>query len=262
MPYQGVSAISVVKDSISPLLIGVVAGAAGVGYAEWAQRFAAYALIALFIVQRLLLTWFARLQRDRSRLDAAVRGSLTAAYAVVAPVALVSLLFARPITELVFGVKWEPGLTVFWWLWVANLFVPAAVVAMAGLNALGYARVTFGFSVLWMSLTWLLGLPLITWLGIAGYGVANAIVQLSNFWFFACARRRFAFPWLRTAALPWGASLLAGAPAWLVWHSGVGPDLLRLVGACATLGVVYVLVVLTRPEARALVRRSIARSPA
>lgn len=203
LPFQGATFVSVAKDSINPVMIGLVAGAAQVGLVEWAQRFAAFALLLLFAMQKLLVAWFSRLQDQQEELDRAIRIALIACYTAVAPVALGSLVFAEPIVINVFGRQWLPALPVFWLLWAANLFVPAAAVAMAIINATGRTRVSFRFALLWMTTTWALGLPLILWLGFIGFGVANLLVQLTNFWLFRVAARQASFPWARTALIPW-----------------------------------------------------------
>lgn len=208
LPYQGITLISLAKDSISPVFVGLFLGATQVGYVEWAGRLAAYAVLAMFIVQRLLLTTLSRVQHDVHEFAALVAAALRYANAVVAPFAVVTLVFAHPITDLVFGHKWEPALGVFWYLWAANLVVPTATVSMAALNALGESTLTFRFAVLWMVTTWALGVPCILAFGFVGFGIANLLVQFTNFWFFKVASRRFPLPWVRSAAPSW---LVAGA---------------------------------------------------
>ena len=47
VPYQGVGFISLLKESITPVFIGLLLGAVSVGYINWAQMVAAYPVLAL-----------------------------------------------------------------------------------------------------------------------------------------------------------------------------------------------------------------------
>jgi O-antigen/teichoic acid export membrane protein len=212
IPYQGIAVVSLLKDSISPVFIGVLLGATSVGYVKWAQTFAAYALFALMFMQRVFMPTFARLQGDRVRLGQAVESVLKASNAVVAPIATLSLVLAEPITRLVFGEKWIPALGVFYAIWVANAFVPTAVPLFALLNALGDSGLALLFAVVWMVGTWALGVPLILATGVVGFGLANAAVQLTNIFLFRAAQRRVPFRILAPAIRPWSLALLSALP--------------------------------------------------
>ena len=61
IPFQGVMAISLVKDSITPLLVSSLFGAAAVGWVQWSQLVAAYPVFALGVFQRLYLPSFSRM---------------------------------------------------------------------------------------------------------------------------------------------------------------------------------------------------------
>src|SRR4051794_30474275 len=53
IPFQGIVVVSLVKDSITPILIGVLLGATDVGYVKWSQNLAAYLLLALMVLDRI-----------------------------------------------------------------------------------------------------------------------------------------------------------------------------------------------------------------
>jgi PST family polysaccharide transporter len=210
IPYQGIGAVSLVKDSISPVFIGLLLGATEVGYVKWSQTLAAYALFAIQVLQRLLMPTFARLQGEPERLGRAVESILTACNALVAPVAVITLVLAQPLTHLVYGDRWVPALPIFYAFWCANLLVPTAAPIMALLNALGSSRLAFSFALLWMVGTWGLGLPLVLAIGAVGYGVANAALQITNLLLFRAAQRRVSFSIIKPSGGPW---LLAAAGA-------------------------------------------------
>ena len=208
LPFQGILFVSLLKDSITPVLIGLVSGARDLGYVRWAQTFGAFAVLALMLLQRVYVPFFARLQHDREQLQRVVGLAIRATNALVAPLAVVSLVLAPAITRTVFGEQWLPALPVFYLLWVANLMVPTVTPLFGLLNALGESRVAFGFSILWMVGTWVAGLPLILLFGPVGFGVANAVVQLTNFALFRIATRHVPLDLLPLAAPVW---LVAGA---------------------------------------------------
>ena len=230
LPYQGSSVVSLVKDSITPVLIGVLLGAAQVGYINWAQMVAAYAVIALQPLQRLYLPMFARLQGQPNALRSALERSIQFTNAIVAPLAIVTLVLARPITVAVFGERWLPALPYFYLFWAANLLVPTVSPMMGALNGLGRSGLTFTFTVIWMVGTWVFGVPLVLTLGALGFPVANAIVQLTNVPIILLVRRQVRVRLLRSMA-----------PAWLA-AGAVGAVLLFVQGATHASGVVLLAV--------------------
>jgi O-antigen/teichoic acid export membrane protein len=216
IPFQGISVISLVKDSVSPIFVGLLLGPTQVGYIRWAQIFSGYALFALAILQRIYMPVFARLQGFKDQLAEAVELTIRGSNAVVAPIAVITLIYAHPLTVLVFGDKWEAALPIFYALWCANLFVPTAGPAMALLSAMGEARTAFGFALLWMAVTWAAAPPLILLFGPLGFGLANAVVQLTNVALYAAARRHVPFRGLASAYPPWVLGGLAGVASGLL----------------------------------------------
>ena len=210
IPYQGISFVSLLKDSITPVLVAALLGTAAVGYINWAVMVGAYPVLALFALHRVYLPSFARLQEHPEELARFVENVIRMTNAIVAPLAVVTLVLIEPITRLVFGEKWMPALPLFYLLWAANLFVPTATPVMGLLNALGRPRVTFGFAVLWMAGTWLLAAPLLLRIGALGFALANLMVQFSNLWLYRVAQRHVSFRILRVVALPWSVALATG----------------------------------------------------
>ncbi len=210
LPYQGSSVVSLIKDSITPVLIGLLLGAAAVGYINWAQMVAAYAVIVLQPLARLYLPMFARLQAQPDALRSALERSIQLTNAIVAPLAIVTLVLARPITLAVFGERWLPALPYFYLLWAANLLVPTVSPMLGALNGKGRSGLTFMFTVIWMVGTWALGAPLVLTLGAIGFPVANAVVQLTNVPIILFVRRQIPVRLLRSIAPAWVAAGVAG----------------------------------------------------
>ncbi len=203
LPYQGIAFTSLLKDSITPVFVGLTLGTSQVGYINWAGMVAAYPVLALMVLQRVYLPAFARMQAHPHRLGQFVERVILAANVVVAPLAVLTLVLIRSITVTVFGAKWLVALPLFEILWLANLFVPTATPLMGLLNALGRSWTTLGFATVWMLGTWALGVPLILGLGSAGFAFANVLVSLSAFALFRVAQKQVNFRILRVILPPW-----------------------------------------------------------
>jgi PST family polysaccharide transporter len=220
--------ISAFKDAITPALIGTLLGPAAVGHVNWALMVAAYPVLALMALQRVYLPSFARLQNDRAALAAFVGNVLRMTNALVAPLAVITLVLAARATPVVFGPAWVEALPLFYLFWFANLVVPTATPLVGLLNALGRSRVTFGFAVLWMAMTWVIGAPLVATMGALGFAVANLMVQGTGLWLFHVASRQIplrvgaaiAPPWVVAAAMGVTLALVAPRLPATVWALG------------------------------------------
>jgi O-antigen/teichoic acid export membrane protein len=207
IPYQGIQAVSLLKDSITPILVGLLLGTKEVGYLSWAAMTAAYPVMALMVLQRVYMPAFARLQHNSVQLIALVENIIWATNAIVAPLAVITLVLIRPITSTIYGDKWLVALPYFYFLWLANLFVPTATPSLSLLNALGKSKIALFFAVIWMAGTWVIGAPLILRYGAIGFVVANLIVQLSSIWLYKAAQKCVHFDVLRVIFPIW---LIAG----------------------------------------------------
>lgn len=209
-PLQGTALVSQLKDSITPIFIGLAAGTAAVGYVQWAQTLASGPLWASMVLSRVYLPTFARVQREPATLARFLTGAVRATHALVAPCAVLILALIEPITVLVFGPQWLPAVPIFQILWIGNLLVPTSTAVLAFLAALGDTRTSLRFAFLWLVTTWVLGVPLVLALGGIGYALANAGVLATNLLLFRVARAR-----VELRLLP------AIAPLWL-WATLVG----------------------------------------
>lgn len=212
--FQGVKFISLVKDSVAPIIIGFFLGAGSVGYLNWAGMFAAYPVMVLFVLQRLYLPAFARMQADRIALGQLVEGVVWLTNAIVAPLAIVTLVFSEPITLHIFGEQWLVALPLFYWFWAANLFVATATPVMSLLDAVGLSRVNLKFSIIWMLGNWAVGIPMLTLYGLVGYASANLLVQLSNLLLYRTAQKEAPFRVLKTVLPIWMCASSVGFLSW------------------------------------------------
>lgn len=211
LPFQGSQFISLIKDSISPLFIGIILGTGAVGYVNWAGMIAGYSLISLMILQRIYLPAFSRLQHRPEALAAFVERILLITNGTTAPLAILTLVLIGPITHLLFGDKWLPALPLFYLLWAANLLVPSATPLLSLLNATGQARKALGFTILWMVGTWVIGAPLIVDIGLLGYPIAVLVLQITNPWLYRVAQQNTKFRILRTILPTWIIAAIMGS---------------------------------------------------
>jgi O-antigen/teichoic acid export membrane protein len=218
IPYQGIAFTSLLKDSITPVLVGFALGTSEVGYINWAQMVAAYPVAALMVLPRVYLPAFARLQLHREALSQFVEQVLRATNALVAPVAILTLVSIEPLTRHVFGQKWLVALPLYYLLWAANLFVPTATPLLALLNALGHSRTAFKFALIWMLGTWVVGGPLILMFGRIGYGIANLSIMFTNLLLYRAAQARLSFRILPSIIPVWCVASVIGFAAFLTIH--------------------------------------------
>jgi O-antigen/teichoic acid export membrane protein len=216
--YQSTQIISLVKDSLTPILIGYLVGVAGVGYIGWSGMLAAYPVLVLMVLQRVYLPTFSRLQHDRPGLARLMEQTILANNALAAPVAALTLILIHPLTVLVFGAKWLAAVPVFYLFWLANLLTPISTPVQGLLNALGKSKVTFAFAALWAVLTWVLGVPLVLWLGPAGAGWVAVSLQITTPVLFAFARRELNFAIWRPSVPPWILAFVCALPAAALQH--------------------------------------------
>jgi O-antigen/teichoic acid export membrane protein len=202
LPYQGVAAVSLIKDSITPVFLGILLGTQSVGYISWASLIATYPVLALLALQRIYLPTFARLQAAPG-LPRYVEQTIAATNALVAPFAVLTLVFIEPITHFVFGAKWQAAIPMFYILWTANLSVATATPVIGLLNALGRSRTTFLFAVACASTMWGIGIPLARAFGAIGIAWADLAVQVPTILLFGVAQRCVEFRIVPLALPPW-----------------------------------------------------------
>jgi len=180
LPYQGITIISLIKDSINPVLIGTLIGATAVGYVNWANVVASYPIFIIFIFNRLFFPAFSRLKHHTLSLEKAVEKVIYWNNLLVFILLAVLVSQVREITLIIFGAKWLPAVPLVYLFSFGDMFIASCAPLFAVLNALGKSRLAFIFSVVWMLSTWVFGYPLIRRYGFIGYGIAHMAVQLTN----------------------------------------------------------------------------------
>lgn len=221
--YYPVSLLPRLSDVVNPVVVGALAGPAGVGYVALAGRLVQTVGFVGRTAYRIALVVLAQISGDVPRLSRAFRQALgLQALGVGVPTA--GLCVVSPwFVPLAFGEEWTPALAVLPWIaltsFVVNLFaIHSHVVTVTGrLRVLGQSY--FGLFLVQLAASAVLVPPF----GIQGYGMAGvvsivALVPLHR-------GVRAVFPPRYDEALPWlvGLSpvlffpLVDGAWRGLVW---------------------------------------------
>lgn len=179
LPYQASLFVNVLKDSISPVIIGLILGITQTGNVNMASTIAAFPVMFLFILNRLFLPAFSRSISNKKELQNLFTLSVRLSNAFVAPFALFVLVMVEPFTIQVFGEKWLATKNLFYLLWPANLFIPTMLVCVSLINAFGHSKTVMKFNIIWMALTLGISTPLVFLVGATGFGYANILVNVS-----------------------------------------------------------------------------------
>lgn len=254
LPYIGSGLISVLKDSVNPLLVAAALGAAAAGYVRWGGQVAVLSTYLVVALTPMLFALFARLATDAVRLPKSVSAALFWGNAVTAPAALLLTIFIRPLAVNLYGEQWIPAIPLFYLLCITNLISPTTTVLLALMNALGRPRVSLTFAALWFVGTWVLVPLFIAPFGLIGYGVANAAIGAIGIALIVIARRRVPFALARPLLIPWAVALLASSPAIFIEVRFPVHNLALVAGLGITTLVLHVLllVVFARTETATL----------
>jgi len=181
LPYQAGVFVNVLKDSISPVVVGLFLSVTLTGMVNMASTIAAFPVMLLFILNRVFFPAFSRAVNDRAFLEKLFGISVRLSNAFAAPLAIFILIMAEPFTLHVFGEKWiGETINYSYLLWPANLFLPTLLVCTCMLNALGHSKTVLKFNLLWMALTLGLGTPLVFVFGVKGACYANIVVNVAS----------------------------------------------------------------------------------
>lgn len=178
IPYQAGIFINLIKDSISPVIIGAVLGISSTGVVNMASTLASFPVLLLMVLNRLFFPAFSRAMDNKEELNFLFKIALRACNAFIAPVALFILIMCDPFIRYVVGSKWIVAKPLFYFLWTANLTFPAMMVSTNLILALGFPKTILKFNTIWMLITLVVGGGLVFKLGIYGFGIANLMVNI------------------------------------------------------------------------------------
>ncbi len=251
LPFQCSAVLNLVRDALTPVFIGATAGAFAVGQVFFAQMLASYPLIVLWMLQRVLLPAFARLQEDADGLRRTFRISVFALAAVAIPIQTLVFAMQEPLTRLVFGAQWNEALPIYSLHWFGVLLEPQLIAAMALLNALGRSARTFRFLAVLTLGSWMVGVPSLLVFGPIGFGVASVTMLLVKYRLVAEVDTIVGESSMSTVASVWLAAVVAAA-AGFVAQRMIAIDSLASLSVCfAACTSIYVVVLAASDRRRA-----------
>jgi len=177
LPFQGNTLLNFVKSAVTPLFVGIYAGASAVGYLNWARTFATAPLMISESFARVAFPAFSRLQARKDILADAVERSMRSMTMVMFPAALIMAALAPQAVRIIFTGKWLPAIWAFYFYAAAPLFAGIAMPLYSGILSLGKATILLKLSALLVLLEWGLGVPMVLLFGFTGLAAANPVIS-------------------------------------------------------------------------------------
>ncbi len=184
LPYQGNTILSFVKDAVTPLFVGVYAGAAAVGYVNWARSLAFAPLMLSQSFGRVAFPAYARLQHDKVLLQDAVERSIRMMTLIMFPITTMLFALGPEITHVIFTDKWKPGLLAFYFYCTAPFIIGIMLPLYSAILSLGKSNILLKMASLLLILEWGLGVPFVLKFGFNGISFNQPIISLIFFFIY------------------------------------------------------------------------------
>lgn len=225
VPVSGAALARRAGDLVMPIVVGRFLGAAAVGVAALTIRLAETAGFVNRATSRLSVVTLGRVQRDLTRLRAAVEEGTVLQVLATGAVLVVFTFAVALLLPWLLGPEWEPAVRLLPFVAVNYLLMALFTTQNVSLMVLGrrwtLAAANLVALGLWFAAAWLL----VPALGLPGYGIAQSISFLAT-WVKNRELRRIAdvrygraLPWfaallplLFVPVLPWWAGALAALP--------------------------------------------------
>jgi len=182
LPYQGDAILNFIKSAITPLFVGVYAGASAVGYVNWARNLAFSPLMLSQSFGRVAFPAFARLQHDKILLQDAVERSIRMMTLIMFPITAMLFALGPEITHVVFTDKWRPGLLAFYFYCTSPFIIGIMLPLYSAILSIGKSGVLLKMSGVLLVLEWGLGVPFVLLFGYNGIAFSQPIIS-SLFYF-------------------------------------------------------------------------------
>jgi PST family polysaccharide transporter len=178
LPFQMTWITYIFRDSLIPIVGGLLLNTMQVGYLNWAFALAGVPGQMAQIVGRVSFPSFSRLQDDPARMARAIESSLRALFLIAIPAHLAMIATGRWLIDIVFTDKWLPALIPLYFLSVYWAGTSITSPFVSALNALGRVRSTLVLNILWTIAQVGLSLLFLAWYGFAGVALAFAVVRI------------------------------------------------------------------------------------
>jgi len=176
LPYQGNQVLCFLKDAVTPLFVGAYAGAAAVGYVNWARNLAFAPLLLSETFGRVAFPAFSRIQDDRELLARTIERSVRMMTIVMFPVTAIMAAAGPEITHLIFTNKWLPGIWAFYFYCTSPFLIGIMLPLYCAILSLGKSNVLLKMSGSLLILEWGIGIPCVIKFGFVGIAFSQPIV--------------------------------------------------------------------------------------
>jgi PST family polysaccharide transporter len=184
IPYQGNNVLGFLKDAVTPIFVGIYAGAAAVGFIDWAKNFAFAPLMLSGTFGRVAFPTFSRIQEYRDSLTRTVERSIRMLTLIMFPITAVMLAAAPELIQLVYTAKWLPALPSFYFFCTSPMAIGIMLPMYSAILALGNSMVLLWMVVLLLLLEWGIGIPAVLYAGFNGISFSQPITTLIFFYIY------------------------------------------------------------------------------
>lgn len=191
VPYQANYFLALIKDSVTPLLVGAVSGAAAVGFLNWAFTFSKLPLEFLSDIFRITFPGFSRIQKNRELVKKAVEKSLYFSNLILFGAIAVLAALLKPVIHFVYTDKWLPAMPAF--------YIHSLGLLVFGINSTlinlfwSLKKIRFALKIMVIStiVNWGLSVPLLYKMGFNGVMIASTVVLFVTFFLVLYFARQF-----------------------------------------------------------------------
>ncbi len=176
LPFQGNNLLNFIKEGVTPLLVGGISGATGVGYVTWARTFAFTPLFVSESFGRVAFPAFSLIRDNRALLTSSVERSIRMMTLVLFPVTFIMAVFAADITRIYFSEKWMPGLGAFYLYCTSPLMIGMMLPMYSAILSLGRSGLLLRQTFVLVLLEWGLGVPFVMLFGYTGIAINQPII--------------------------------------------------------------------------------------
>ena len=184
LPYQGNTILGFIKDAVTPLFIGVYAGATAVGYVTWAKNFAMAPLMLSDSFGRVSFPAFSRIQHNRELLARTVESSIRCMTLVMFPITVLMVVLGPGIIHVVFTDKWTPGLWAYYFYCTSPMLIGILLPMYSAILAVGKSGILLKMMIILLFLEWGLGIPFVLKFGFVGIAFNQPFIAVLFFFIY------------------------------------------------------------------------------
>lgn len=176
LPYQSNYFIALIKDAVTPVYVGAIAGKDAVGYLNWAFTISKAPIEIISDIFRVTFPAYARIQHDRDLLIRAIETSMKYVNMILFPGIVLVVFLVGPVNQLFFGGKWQPALSAVYIHSVGLFLFGVISTATNALWAIGKVREGMLFMLIATTVNWLVSVPAVHMIGYNGAMVGSSTV--------------------------------------------------------------------------------------